>query len=111
VSTVVPDRKPANSAQSRHVAPHELVRQRREAKGITQAEAAALAKISREEWNGIENGRRGIGPRNALRLARVLGGTAEEYLTRPTQPDIAELREMIAALERRVDALERRLRP
>lgn len=86
----------------------ELVRQRREALGLSQKEAARRAGISREEWSGMENGRRGIGPVNAARFVAVLGGERDEYLTRPLHPDIIELRREVADLRRRIENLEKR---
>jgi len=47
-------------------APTELVKERREALQLTQKEAARRAGISRNEWNQMENGGRGIGPKNAV---------------------------------------------
>jgi transcriptional regulator with XRE-family HTH domain len=88
------------------MAPSDLMRERRVELGLTQGAAAMRAGISREEWNGLENGRRGIGPKNAARIAGVLGGRPEEYLTRPVQPDIQELRRRIDELEERVARLE-----
>jgi transcriptional regulator with XRE-family HTH domain len=104
-SKAVPDEKAAKSAQSRHVtddlAPEKLVRERRLVLGLTQAAAAAEAGISRVEWNQMENGRRGIGPKNAVRFAEVLGGEASDYVTRPSRADIDELRNRVEILERR----------
>jgi transcriptional regulator with XRE-family HTH domain len=84
------------------------MRGRRDDLGLSQREAAARAGISREEWNGLENGRRGVGIRNAARIAGVLGGRPEEYLSRAVQPDIQELRRRLAELEERVAKLESR---
>jgi transcriptional regulator with XRE-family HTH domain len=82
------------------------MRQRRLDLGLSQKEAAGRAGISREEWNGLEKGRRGIGMTNATRIARVLGGEPDEYLSRAVQPDIVELRQRLAELEARVARLE-----
>jgi len=108
LSRRVPDENAANSAQSCHVtrAPTELVKERREALQLTQKEAARRAGISRNEWNQMENGGRGIGPKNAARLVRVLGGEANEYRTRATRPDIDELRRQVADHEKRIRRLE-----
>jgi len=88
--------------------PTELIKERRLARGLTQQEAADRAGISRGEWNQIENGKRGVGPVNAERLADVLGGAPEDYLTRPVQPEIEELRRRVAELERRLDEFQER---
>jgi transcriptional regulator with XRE-family HTH domain len=87
--------------------PTELIRERRLALGMTQREAAERAGIDREVWNQIENGKRGVGRTNARRLVGVLGGVPEDYLTRPVQPEIADLKRELADLTRRVDELER----
>ena len=96
-----------DSALSRHVTrlPTELIRERRLALDLSQAEAAKRAGITRAEWNGLENGRRGIGPVNAARFVEVLGGVPEDYLTRPVQPEIEDLRRRVAELERWRDEL------
>jgi plasmid maintenance system antidote protein VapI len=78
---------------------------------LSQRRAAELAGISRNEWNQMETGRRGIGPTNAARLAKVLGGEPEEYLTRASHPAITELRSRIHELEARVGKLERHCVP
>jgi len=103
-----PDEKDANSAQSRPVTRHptELVRERRHILGLTQEQAAQRAGISRNEWNQMETGHRGIGPVNAARLAAVLGGETEEYRTRASHSEIAELKKRVGELERRVARLE-----
>jgi plasmid maintenance system antidote protein VapI len=102
----VSDERAAKSAQSCHVTPGDLMRQRRLEFGLSQKEAATRAGISREEWNGLERGRRGIGMTNATRIARVLGGEPDEYLSRAVQPDIVELRQRLTELEARVAKLE-----
>jgi transcriptional regulator with XRE-family HTH domain len=83
------------------------MRERRVELGLTQGQAAAQAGINREEWNALENRRRGIGMKNAARIAGVLGGNPEDYLTRPVPIDeVEELRRLIAGLEERVAQLE-----
>jgi transcriptional regulator with XRE-family HTH domain len=88
------------------------MRQRRLELGLTQGKAAAQAGINREEWNALENRRRGIGMKNAVRIAGVLGGSPEDYLTRPVPVnEVEELRRQIAALEERIAQLERHQPP
>src|SRR5258707_6748196 len=48
--------------------------------GMTQAELAARIGISRVRLNEIVNGRRGITPSTAMRLAKAFGTTAEFWL-------------------------------
>lgn len=109
-SRVVPDEKAAKWAWSRHVTwlPTELIRERRLALGLTQEQAADQTGIDRTVFNGIENGRRGVGPRNAARLASVLGGSADEYLTHPVRPWAKEIEKRLAELEERLRRLEGR---
>jgi len=48
--------------------------------GLTQGELASKLGISRVAVNEIVNGRRGITPATALRLAKALGTTPEFWL-------------------------------
>ena len=48
--------------------------------GITQSEFASRLGVSFPRLNEIVKGRRGVTPDTALRLARVLGTTAEFWL-------------------------------
>jgi transcriptional regulator with XRE-family HTH domain len=101
----------AKSAQSRHVTrrlPTELIKERRRALSLTQQQAADQAGITRVEWNQMENGKRGVGPKNAPRFVDVLGGTVDDYLTAPAWPAIEELRRELTDLKRRVSDLEAR---
>jgi transcriptional regulator with XRE-family HTH domain len=83
------------------------MRKRRAKLRLTQEEAAERAGISRQTWNGIEKGRRGVGAVNAERIAKVLGGKPTDYLSRPIPADeLAEVRRRLAALERRIGRLE-----
>jgi len=86
----------------------ELIKERRLALKLTQREAAERAKVSREEWNQMERGVRGIGQKNAARFVEVLGGVPDDYLSRASQPEIVELRRELAELEARVRKLEER---
>jgi transcriptional regulator with XRE-family HTH domain len=88
------------------VTPPELIRERRLALKLTQVQAAEQAGISRVEWNQMEKGGRGIGRRNAARFAAVLGGDVDDYLSRPSRPEIVELRRELAELRARVERLE-----
>jgi antitoxin HigA-1 len=48
--------------------------------GITQSDFAARLRVSFPRLNEIVKGRRGVTPDTALRLARVLGTSAELWL-------------------------------
>ena len=72
------------------------MRDRRLKLGLSQEKAAEHAGISRNEWNQMERGVRGIGPTNAARIARVLGGEPRQYLTRPSRRDIEDLQRELA---------------
>jgi transcriptional regulator with XRE-family HTH domain len=83
------------------------MRERRLEFGLTQGQAAAQAGITREEWNALENKRRGLGMKNAVRVTSVLGGNPEDYLSRPVRTDeVEELRQQLTELKERVARLE-----
>ena len=48
--------------------------------GLTQAELAVRIRVSYPRVNEIVNGKRGVTPDTALRLARLLGTTPEFWL-------------------------------
>lgn len=74
-----------------------FLRRLRAARGLSQAEAGTLIGISREEWNALENGRRGIGPLNATRIAEAFKVEAAEVLS-PTRDEAETLLERLAEL-------------
>ena len=64
------------------------IRKLRECRALSQRELAALAKLSVTTINRIEVGQRRPMPRTVRKLARALGVTPEELLTR--QPRLIE---------------------
>jgi DNA-binding XRE family transcriptional regulator len=62
------------------------LRERRLERGLTQAELAARAGVSRQLVAAVEAGRNAPAVDAALGLARALGLTVEEVFSRPTSP-------------------------
>lgn len=63
---------------------------------ITQDDLAQALGVSRFSINQLENGRRGITPEMALRLAAAFGGTTPEYwLDIQRATDLAEARKSL----------------
>jgi ribosome-binding protein aMBF1 (putative translation factor) len=60
--------------------PAEIIRARREAKGLTQADLAAKLEVSPPRVSEWEHGKRNPSGGTAMALRRVLGGKAEDYL-------------------------------
>lgn len=69
----------------------ELVREAREAKGLSQAAVAKLAKIGGSLYAKWEQGNRGLNPSARLRIARALGLEASAILTRDERKLVAEV--------------------
>lgn len=63
---------------------HRKIKQLREARGLTQSEAAKLADMKTQQWNDIESGRvgakRGISLETLSRVARAVGAEAKDLL-------------------------------
>ncbi|TFW20835.1 addiction module antidote protein, HigA family [Massilia arenosa] len=56
--------------------------------GITVTEAAAQLGVSRVALSRVVNGRAGVSPELAIRLAQWLGGNAESWLQMQMQHDL-----------------------
>jgi DNA-binding XRE family transcriptional regulator len=84
------------------------VRERRLACGMTQAELAARAGVSRQLVAAVEAGRHAPAVDAALGIARALGTTVEElFALQPYQAVIASLGEAVDALRLVDDVLNR----
>lgn len=80
---------------------------------LTQEELAARMGIARDAVNKLERGG-AVGPKNAERLARALGGSPSDWLLKRSTLDaetraqlereMDELRKRVAELESRLDA-------
>ena len=60
--------------------------------GLTITDAAAALGVTRNTLSELVNGKRGISPEMAVRLARVFGGTEEGWLLQQAQYDLAQVR-------------------
>ena len=60
--------------------------------GLTITDAAAALGVTRTTLSELVNGKRGISPEMAVRLALVFGGSAASWLTQQTHYDLAQIR-------------------
>lgn len=60
--------------------------------GLTITNAAEALGVTRNTLSELVNGKRGISPEMAVRLARVFGGTEEGWLVQQAQYDLAHVR-------------------
>ena len=60
--------------------------------GLTITDAAAALGVTRNTLSELVNGRRGISPEMAVRLAKVFGGTEQGWLVQQAQYDLAHVR-------------------
>lgn len=74
-----------------HNPPHpgEIIRERcLDPLGLSVTRTAQALGVSRKTLSAILNGRAGISPEMALRLARAFGASAESWLNRQAQYDL-----------------------
>jgi len=67
--------------------------------GLTITEAAAALGVSRKTLSAILNGRAGISPEMALRLAMAFDTTAESWLNQQTHYDLWVARQTSASIK------------
>jgi len=60
--------------------------------GLTVTEAAAALGVTRQALNNLVNGKSGISPEMAIRLAKAFGSTAEAWLRMQMAYDLAAAR-------------------
>jgi antitoxin HigA-1 len=60
--------------------------------GLTITDAAEALGVTRNTLSELVNGKRGISPEMAVRLAKVFGGTEEGWLVQQAQYDLAHVR-------------------
>jgi addiction module HigA family antidote len=60
--------------------------------GLTITDAAAALGVTRNTLSELVNGKRGISPEMAVRLAKVFGGTEDGWLVQQAQYDLAHVR-------------------
>jgi addiction module HigA family antidote len=59
--------------------------------GLTITDAAAALGVTRNTLSELVNGKRGISPEMAVRLAKVFGGSPEGWLVQQAQYDLAQV--------------------
>jgi len=59
--------------------------------GLTITDAAEALGVTRNTLSELVNGKRGISPEMAVRLAKVFGGTEEGWLVQQAQYDLAHV--------------------
>ncbi|HWT65569.1 MAG TPA: HigA family addiction module antitoxin [Terracidiphilus sp.] len=59
--------------------------------GLTITDAAQALGVTRTTLSELVNGKRGISPEMAVRLAQVFGGSAASWLTQQAYYDLAQL--------------------
>lgn len=73
--------------------------------GISVADAAKALGVSRKTLSEIVNGRAGISPEMAIRLAIAFNTTPESWLTQQAQYDLWRAGKKRKALEKKVKSL------
>ena len=69
-----------------------VLRQCIEPLGLTITEAAAALGVTRNSLSELVNGKRGISPEMAVRIARVFGGTEQGWLVQQAHYELAQVR-------------------
>lgn len=60
--------------------------------GLTITEAAKVLGVTRQALNNVVNGKAGISPEMAVRLAKAFGGSAEMWIRLQSNYDLAQVR-------------------
>ena len=69
--------------------------------GLTIGQAAEALGVSRNTLSELVNGKRGISPEMAVRLAKVFGGDEQGWVVQQAQYDLAQVRrDQIGKLKR-----------
>jgi addiction module HigA family antidote len=68
-----------------------VLRQCIEPLGLSITEAAAALGVTRTTLSELVNGKRGISPEMAVRLEKVIGGSAQSWLLQQAQYDLAHI--------------------
>lgn len=69
-----------------------VLRQCIEPLGLSITDAAAALGVTRNTLSELVNGKRGISPEMAVRLAKVFGGTEQGWIVQQAQYDLAQVR-------------------
>jgi antitoxin HigA-1 len=67
--------------------------------GLSVTEAARILGVTRANLSNIVNGKSGISPEMAVRLAKAFGGTAEIWLRLQAAYDLAQVRRREAEIK------------
>jgi addiction module HigA family antidote len=59
--------------------------------GLTITQAACALGVTRTTLSELVNGKRGISPEMAIRLSKVFGGSAANWLTQQVHYDLAQI--------------------
>ncbi len=68
--------------------------------GLSVTAAARGLGVSRKALSELLNGRAGISPEMAIRLAKAFGGSAESWLTQQMQYDLAQAKKKAIKVRR-----------
>ena len=75
--------------------------------GLSVTEGAKVLGVTRQALNNVVNGKAGISPEMALRLAKAFGSTAETWLQMQVNYDLAQARKSESKIKvRRYQAAE-----
>lgn len=75
--------------------------------GLSVTEGAKVLGVTRQALNNVVNGKAGISPEMALRLAKAFGSTAETWLQMQVNYDLAQARKSESKINvRRYQAAE-----
>ena len=79
-----------------------VLRQCIEPMGLTITDAAKALGVTRNTLSELVNGKRGVSPEMAVRLAQVFGGTEQGWLVQQAQYDLAHVQRNRLKLKRLV---------
>ena len=77
-----------------------VLRQCVEPLGLSITDAADALGVTRNTLSELVNGKRGISPEMAVRLAKVFGGSEEGWLVQQAQYDLAHVQRDLLKLKR-----------
>jgi addiction module HigA family antidote len=99
--------KNAMSLVLQHAHPGVIIKQKLVALGVTQTAAAQAMRVSLKSLCAVVNGRAGLSAPMAIRLAIVVGGSAEEWLALQVRYEVALVRIKMRNIFSKLEPLER----
>ena len=81
-----------------------VLRQCIEPSGLSITDAAEALGVTRNTLSELVNGKRGISPEMAVRLAKVFGGAEQGWIVQQAQYDLAQVRRDRLKKLKRLDA-------